>query len=69
MNCLASHAKVNTMKAAGFWFLEDEGRFRAQEGAFKLAVEGTSGAGKRRRSNRKIKGGSISKVAANVTFY
>jgi hypothetical protein len=68
MNCLASHAKVNMMKTAGFWFLEDEGRLRAQEGALKLAAERTSGAGKRRRSNRKIRGGGISKVAANITF-
>ena len=24
MNCLASHAKVNMMKSAGFWFLDDQ---------------------------------------------
>jgi len=55
MNCLASHAKVNMMKSAGFWFLDDQKQHEDGPQGNDLpppAIEGVSETRKETRGRR-----------------
>ena len=56
MNCLASHAKVNMMKSAGFWFLSDQEHENAAQSdtlvPLETSIDSTTETSKEKRSRR-----------------